>query len=367
MRWEMNSRERVMMAVNHREPDMVPIDYWATPEVTERLQQYYGLGDFEDLMRELEVDCRYIPGPSYVGQKLKTFPDGTDEDLWGVRRMTVTGSRGVFKWSYKEVAVSPLEKAETVQEVEAYIKERFPKADWWDYSGVEADCARHSGYCVVNAGDRLDRTAQLKPAMYLRGVQQILMDMAMNPAIAQCLFDAIASYFFEYNARVFAAANGRIDIFMMGDDVGTQRGPMISVDMWRKYFKANFRRFIDIAHGYGIKVMYHTCGSVRSLIPEFIDCGLDILQSLQPMAKGMDLAELKKEYGNYVALQGGMDIQKVLPFGTAQDVRQMVKRAMEVGKPGGGYIICTAHNIQPDTPTRNAVALFDAYREYRRY
>lgn len=363
----MNSKERVLMAVNHQEPDMVPVDYWATPEITERLQQYYGIHEYEELMKELGVDCRYIQGPSYVGLKMRTYPDHTEEDLWGVRRVTVSGSRGVFKWSYKEVAISPLEKAETVQEIEAYIKERWPSADWWDYSNVEAECDRHAGYCVIYAGDRLDRTAQLKPAMYLRGIQQILMDMVINPAIAHCLFDAIAQYFFEYIRRVFQASKGKIDIFMMGDDMGTQNGPMISVDMWRKFFKANFRRFIDIAHQFGIKVMYHTCGSVRALIPEFIDCGLDILQSLQPKARGMDLAELKKEYGKYLAFHGGLDIQETLPFGTVDDVRQMVKCAMEAGKPGGGYIICTAHNIQPDTPTRNVVALFEACKEFRKY
>lgn len=363
----MNSKERVAMAVCHQEPDMVPIDYWATPEINERLMLYYGFQEYEQLMRELEVDCRYIQGPSYVGQKFKTFPDGSVEDLWGVRRVQVHAGKGLYKWSYKEVSVSPMEPMTTLKEVEDYIAARFPSPDWWDYSGVAADCARFPDVAVINSGDRLDRTSQLKPAMYLRGVQQILLDMAVNPAIAQCIFDAVANYFFEYNPRVFEAAKGGIDIFMMGDDMGMQHCPMLSVPMWRKFFKANFRKFVDIAHNYGIKVMYHTCGDVRPLIPEFIDCGLDILQSLQPRAKDMDLGELKEEYGKYLAFQGAMDIQETLPLGTVEDVRNMVKRAMDVGKPGGGYIICTAHNIQPDTPTRNAVALFEAYKEFRNY
>ena len=154
---------------------------------------------------------------------------------------------------------------------------------------------------------------------------------------------------------------------MMGDDFGTQNGPIVSVPMWRRFFKRRFRDFIDLAHRFGIKVMHHTCGSVQALIPEFIDCGLDILQSLQPRAAGMDLGELKREFGKDIALHGSIDIQQTLPRGTPEDVRREVKARMDAGKPGGGFIICTAHNIQPDTPVENVIALFDAYREFGGY
>ena len=154
---------------------------------------------------------------------------------------------------------------------------------------------------------------------------------------------------------------------MMGDDFGTQTGPIVSPAMWRRFFKRRFRDFIDLAHRFGIRVMHHTCGSVRALIPHFIDCGLDILQSLQPQAAGMDLGELKREFGREICFHGSVDIQGALPHGAPDDVRAEVKERMAAGKPGGGFIISTAHNILPDTPTENILALFEAYREYGWY
>ena len=142
---------------------------------------------------------------------------------------------------------------------------------------------------------------------------------------------------------------------------------MMDIRTWRRFFKDGFKAYIDLAHKYGIKVMHHTCGSVVDLIPDFIDSGLDILQSLQPKAAGMDLGRLKREYGKYIAFHGSIDIQETLPYGAIEDVREMVKERMSVGKQGGGFIICTAHNIQPDTPTENILALFEAYKEFRNY
>ena len=140
--------------------------------------------------------------------------------------------------------------------------------------------------------------------MYLRGIQQIFIDMVMNPKIVETIRDRIISYFIEYNHRVFKAVDGEIDIFMMGDDIGAQTGPLLSLDMWRRYFKKAFKTYIDIAHQYGIPVMYHTCGDVRQFIPDFIECGLDILQSLQPKATNMDIKKLKQEFGKRHHLPG---------------------------------------------------------------
>jgi uroporphyrinogen decarboxylase len=149
--------------------------------------------------------------------------------------------------------------------------------------------------------------------------------------------------------------------------MGGQRGPLISLDMWRRYFKDAFRKYCDIAHSFGIKVMYHTCGDVYALIPDFIENGLDCLQSCQPQATNMDIKRLKKEFGKHLSFQGGMDIQQVLPLGSVEDVRNMVKYAAENAKAGGGFIFGTAHNIQADTPMENVVALFEAYHEFGVY
>lgn len=364
---KMTPRERALKAINFEEADRVTIDNWMVPEIKKRCMEYWGCENEEELLAFLGVDVRDNYGPSYVGQEFKEFDDGTVADLWGVRRRQVIYGKGTsHEGIFKEVSWSPLEHMTTVEEMEAY--EGWPSPDWWDYSKMKEDCAYwHPQYFVLNKGDRLDRTAQLKPMMYLRGIQQTFIDLAQNPKIVEFIRDRVVNYFVEYNPKVFEAADGEVDMFMMGDDVGGQRGPLLSPEMWRRYFKDGFRTYCDIAHKYGLKVMYHTCGDVYALIPDFIDCGLDMLQSLQPQATNMDIKRLKQEFGKDLSFQGGMDIQQVLPLGTPDDVREMVKYAADNAKPGGGYFFGTAHNIQADTDMQNVVALFEAYHEYGVY
>lgn len=361
----MTAKERVLTALAHREPDRVPCDYWATPETSERVRAHLGLADQEALLCRLGADARYILGPRYAGPPLRRHPDGTQEDLWGVRRQAMTVEQEGVRYTYQHVAVAPLSGAESVADIECYA--RWPTPDWWDYTGVAAACERHAGYAVVNAGDRLDRTAQFKPMMYLRGVEQAYVDLVENPALADAVIARIREYFLEYNRRVFEAAQGGIDIFMMGDDFGTQQGLMMDPATWRRFFKRGFAAYIELAHRYGLKVMHHTCGAVRALIPDFIECGLDILQSLQPRAADMDLAALKREFGRDLCFHGSVDIQRTVPRETPADIRALVRRQMAAGKPGGGFMICTAHNIPPETPPENVRALFEAYREYGAY
>ena len=358
----MNPRERVLSAIAHREPDRVPWDYWAAPEVTERLMGELGLADSEALLRHFGVALRYVEGPGFVGQERRRFEGGVVEDLWGVRRKKVTVDSAHGPWTYKHVVDYPLAAAESVQEIENYPG--WPSPDWWDYSGLAAQCGAHDGYAVVNKGDRLDRTAQLKPMMYLRGVEQAYLDLTLNPRLVEAMIARIRDYYLAYNEKVFKEIQGKADIFMMGDDFGTQNGPMMSPAMWRRFFREGFRAYIDQAHRFGLKVMHHTCGSVKYLMEEFIDAGLDILQALQPGARDMDLATLKREYGAHITFHGSMDIQHTLPQGAPGDVRAEVRKRLEAAREGGGFIIGTAHNILPDTPTENILALFEAYEEF---
>ena len=364
---KMTSRQRTRMAINFEEPDRIPIDNWMVPEIKKRCMEYWGCESEEELLAFLGVDVRDNYGASYVGQEFKKYDDGTVEDLWGVRRKVVTYGKGTpHEGTFKEVSWSPLEHMKTVEEINTYT--RWPSPDWWDYSKVKEDCAKwHPQYFVLNKGDRLDRTAQLKPMMYMRGIQQTFIDLAANPKIVECIRDHIINYFVNYNPKVFEAGAEEMDMFMMGDDMGGQQGPLVGPEMWKRYFAAGFRKYCDIAHKYGLKVMFHTCGDVYALIPLMIENGLDCLQSLQPTATNMDIKRLKKEFGKHLSFQGGMDIQQVLPLGTREDVKKMVKYAADNAKSGGGYIFGTSHNIQADTAIENVAALFEAYHEYGVY
>jgi uroporphyrinogen decarboxylase len=359
----MNSRDRTLSALHHVEPDRVPFDLWLSSGMTLKLERARRM-TASDLCDAYDVDLRYIEGPAYIGPPLRRFADGAEADIWGVPRVPVRVAVQDGIEDYKEVVFSPLAAATTVEEIEDYP--HWPSPDWFDYSGIAAQCAalRSQGRAVVFMGDRLNRVAQLKPAMYLRGVEQILLDLRLAPELAKAIFARIRAFYCAYAERIFEAADGQLDILLMGDDFGTQRGPMMSPAMWAEFLGPGFAEFVGLAKSYGLWVMHHTCGSVRPLIPLMIERGLDVLQSLQPEAADMDPWELKATFGEQLAFHGGISIQRTLPFGTREEIRREVQDRVAALAPGGGYILCTSHNIQADTPMHNVEALLEAYRDY---
>ncbi len=362
----MDSRERVFLALDFQPPDRVPVDFWMSAGFEKKLLSGRA-SSVEEFLDAHDVDLRYIEGPTYIGPPLRTFPGGLDEDLWGVRRRTVSVSINGGIETYKEVADSPLATAATVEEINAY--NHWPSADWFDYSAIKAQCERiHGrGRVVMFMGDRLNRISQLKPAMYLRGVEQIFMDMSLNPQLAHVIFTRIREFYYEYARRIFEAARGKLDILLMGDDFGSQNGPLVSPSMWKEFLGRGFGEYIQIAKSFNLRVMHHTCGGVQPLVPLMVDCGLDILQSLQPEAAGMNLRELKSRFARRLAFHGGISIQRTMPFGSSRDIRNEVEIRVRDLAPGGGYILCTSHNIQADTPLDNLKTLFQAYKDFGKY
>lgn len=362
----MDSRERTFLALGLEEPDRVPIDFWSS----KGLDRSLGLdtpGAREEFLDRHDVDLRYIEGPRYVGPPLRSWPNGTDEDIWGVVRCVKSVTVAHGQEDYKEVYQSPLASAKTAEEVEAYP--RWPSPDWFDYSDIADQCeaVRRKGRVAVFMGDRLNRVAQLKPAMYLRGIEQIFLDMVLNPEIAEVILHRIRAFYLTYLERILEAAEGKLDIVLTGDDFGAQNGPLISPEMWETYLGDGFAQYASLIKQAGAYVMHHTCGSVRPIIPLMLERGLDVLQSVQPEAADMDPWSLKADFGHKLAFQGGISIQQTLPFGSPDDVRREVKEKIRALGHGGGYIVCTAHNIQADTPPENVMALLQAYHDFGRY
>jgi uroporphyrinogen decarboxylase len=351
----MDSRERVFLTLEHQESDRVPYDFWASAGLRTAIEHERGMS-FDDFLDAQDVDLRYIAGPRYVGPPLD------DRDVWGVQRQTVEvpGVSGTER--YSEVLRPPLADVDDVDGIAAYG--HWPQADWFDYGGIKAQCARvkAKGRVVVFMGDRLNRIAQLKPAMYLRGVDTILMDMAIRPAIAHAILSRIRGFYTEYLARILDAAAGGIDIVLTGDDFGMQAGLLMSPTMWETFLGDGFAAYNALIKAAGVRTMHHTCGAVAELIPQMIERGLDILQSVQPDAVGMDAAGLKARFGERLCFHGGISIQQTMPRGTPESVRRDVQCVRQALGQGGGLILCTAHNIQTDTPMANVRALLDAYR-----
>ena len=354
------SRQRVLDAISHRPCDRVPIDFWSTKETDAKLLRHMGFSERGQLLDAFGVDIVYIEGPRYVGPALAEHADGSSDDIWGVSRATCYAGDGQKRQSYKTVVNAPLAGATTVDEVLAY--KHWPSADDYDYGCVAEQCRGAGPRAVFFMGDRLNRIAQLKPAMYLRGMEQVLMDSVLEPGIFQAIIDRIAGFYREYLTRLLTAAQGGIDMVVTGDDFGTQHGLILSRGIWREFLGPGFKNFIEISHSFGVPVMHHSCGGIYEMIPDMIEAGLDVLNPLQPETYGMDFGRIKAEFGQQLCFHGGIGIQRNLPFGGPGDVQAEVGRALATLGADSGYIACTAHNIQADVPVENVLALFAAYR-----
>jgi uroporphyrinogen decarboxylase len=354
----MDSRERTFLALQHQAGDRIPIDFWASRSMKRKLERALGLSH-EQFLDLYDVDLRYIAGPEYTGPPL-----ALDRDVWGVKRTTIDVDVPGGMESYQEVAESPLEVMDSVEQIKRYA--HWPSPDDLNYGVIEAQCDAilAEKRIVVFMGDRLNRVAQLKPAMYLRGLENTFIDLAVRPEIARTILNKIVTFYLAYLERILEAAQGKIDVVLTGDDFGSQKGLLISPPAWRTFIRPGFAEYMDLIKSYDAVAMHHTCGSVVELIPDMIDCGLDVLQSIQPEAAGMSLAELKTGYGRELCYHGGISIQRTMPFGTPDDIRREVRQIADAAKPGGGYIFGTAHNIQADTSVENVQALLAAYHEY---
>ncbi len=347
----MTGKERVLAALNHATVDRVPVDLWALPPVTDRLRAYFGVEDDEAVRQALGVDLRSV-WPGYIGPPLPTFADGSWVDWWGIRKRMV----GPFE----EIVEAPLADASTVADVEAHP---WPDPDWFDYDGLRPVCKALSEYALVVRDPGPYATCVLRMAMFLRGMEQFMIDLVRNPELAQAILTRVEKFYLEFDRRIFEVVGDLTDIYFIADDVGLQNGLMISPRMFRQFIRPSLQRFIAQAKEHGQKIMYHTCGAVRALIPDFIAIGVDILNPVQTSAVGMSPAELKRDFGDALCFHGGLDVQTVLSQGTPAQVRAEVVRLCQILGKGGGFILAPTNNIMPETPIENIVTLYEAAQE----
>ncbi|HSV31322.1 MAG TPA: uroporphyrinogen decarboxylase family protein [Atribacteraceae bacterium] len=379
LRETMSSRERVITAIEHREPDRVPIDVSAVDEVMEALIGHYGIktgasaavhsyigtdgtlleGKNREaqlrLLETLHVDFRWAWAP-YCGPKLQTYPDGSREGLFGIKR------DGLF---FGYAVAHPLKEAQTISDIENYPWDLYANVDHYDYDRYREECRffHEAGYAVYG-GPWAPITFW---AMDLMGMDRFMMTMYDQPEIVERLLQRIADFYFRQAQIMFEKGKGVTDIFFMGDDYGVQNCPMMSRKLWMRFIAPHLSRLWALAKAHGLKVQLHSCGSVRALIPDFIEMGVDVLDPIQVRAAGMNPAELKKEYGGLLTFHGSMDTQETLPFGTVHDVREEVRHRMTVMAPRGGFIISPSQHLLTEIPTENIVAMYEAAYEYGFY
>ena len=344
----MNSKERVRAAINHRQPDQVPAAFEAVGTVWDKLLRHFGFQEQEQLLQHWQIDIRGV-GPDYIGPEQRRWqdPNGTwiTENFWGTQTKSV--------WTGQEfhghAVYHPLDDAETLADLDRYA---WPSPDWFDYDSVKRKLEQQADKATI-----IGHEGPFQVACNLRSMDKLMVDMALDPEFAHRIFDRMVEFELEFYERLLQAGDGQIDILRPHDDYGTQISLLFSPAMWRDYFRANTRKLTSLAHRYGAFYMQHSCGAVGPLIPELIDCGVDILEPIQKLP-GLEPEYLKQTYGDRLAFHGGIDTQTILPFGTPADVQRETRRFIDVLNDQGGYILMASQAFEGDVPIENIAALY---------
>ncbi len=382
----MTSRERLLAALNHQEPDRVPIDLGGNQTgihkfAYQALIKHLGINDdvvimdavqqlaqpCEAVLERLHVDTRYIAAGAAADWKGGIVQETRDGRLWHdlVDEFGVRWSMPDDQPFFMDITLHPLANA-TIEEIKEYP---FPKGDDPGRFAGLRDRALHirqeTPYAVVSGISGV--TYEI--CWYMRGLEKWFMDMMTNPRFCEALIDQTFKFWMDW-FRVFLGEVGDlVDVIMIGDDLAGQTGPLFNPMVYKEIVKPRHKKLVQyIKSRTKAKIWYHTCGACTQYIPELIDNGIDVLNPVQISAVDMEPINLKARFGDKLSFWGGgIDAQHILPHGTPEQVREEVRKNLEAFKPGGGYVFNNVHNIQAGVPPENVVALYDAAYEFGFY
>lgn len=341
----MTPRERWLAILAGKEPDRIPVDWAATPEVTARLLKELDCADERALWRKLHVDGRITVKPQWT---LSHHPDDPQGDMWGVRWQHIDYGTGC----YKEPSHPPLAVAQTVEDVHRH---RWPNSDDFDFSAIMGAVEAADGFYPVHGGC-------FEPFLlygHLRGLEQAFADLAAAPEIAEAILGHIFDFSFEYHRRLFEAGKGRIDTTWVAEDLGGQDGPLISLRTYRRFLLPNQIRMADLGRKYGAHIMYHTDGAARAFLPDLVDkVGIEVLNPIQWRCPGMEREGLVRDFGQRLVFHGSIDNQQTLAFGSVADVVDEVTESVRIYE-NVRWICAPCHRLQPVSPTANILAMYE--------
>ena len=336
----MTPREIVLEQIHHRPTKPVPYTFGCDAEVAERLTQHYG----SDSWRERIVP--YIVGCGGINRrKQEPLDEKRNRDLFGA----------VWRIDRRPFHLEePALPSPSLEGFDFPAAEAFAEPDMKS-KALEKLAACPESFTMLGVGWGL-----WECYWGIRGFENALMDSVAEPDFFAELLDRLTD---QYLAQLELCRDIPADAFKFGDDWGDQQGVMIGPERWRQYLKPRYARIYEAAHAQGKIVISHCCGSVADIMPDIIEIGQDVLESVQPEAKGMNPYELKRKWGDKITFWGGLGSQSTIPFGSPEEIRAEVRRLRrEMGK-GGGYILAPAKSLQPETPTENAVAVLESFTE----
>ena len=373
----MTPRERVLTALGHKEPDRVPLDLGGLSTTIEtdpyqELKEHLGITSEtklflrdhvdppEELLEEFQIDTRYVRIGRPQRFKVHIDADNSYLDEWGTRWRKPESSL------YWDPVDWPLKDA-TIKDLESYA---WPDPNDPGRTEGLRERARQlreeTDYAIV--ADMPVLGVFETAGVCLRGIERFMMDLVLDKPFAEALLNKLADLHTELYGRYLDAVGEYIDVIVVSDDLGGEHAPLISPEIYREMVKPAQKRLWQFIKSRTKAYLFmHTCGSVYRLIPDLIELGVDTLNPIQVAAKDMDTKRLKKEFGDRLAFWGGVDTQKVLPYGSPQDVEEEVKKRIADLAPGGGYILTAVHNIQAGVNPENICTMYDAAREYGTY
>jgi len=374
----MKPRQRVITALSHQEPDRIPMSlggsaHKITDSRYELLKQHYGVeGDgqkrltgaylsFSDnrLLDAIGTDIRYVHLRPPTGYMVNKQPDGTWVDEWGLTHRVIEGG-------YYELGGTPLAEAQ-ISDLEKYPwPDPNDSARFVGLKEEAQDLYNNTDYAIGAYRPMISGIFEM--SHYLRGMEKLLMDLVLDKAFIDALLWKLVEIQGELLKNYLDLVGPYVQIVEWADDVGTQTGPMFSPEIYKDLILEKHAVISQIVREKAphAKFLLHSCGSVRRFIPYFIEAGFDILNPVQPMAKGMNPAELKAEIGSEISFLRGVDVQQTMR-GPVEGVRTEVKQRIEELGPGGGYVLAPSHNFGDDVPLENILAFFETAKEYGSY
>jgi len=339
----MNSKERVHATLKREAVDRIPIFMWFHPDTRTLLSEYLDLAEHH-IDEVMFNDIRQVwAGNNYAMEGVALEEGETYSDFWGIE--------WVKEGAFNQITKHPLMNADenTVSEYE------FPHDKVNELNNNLCTLESKSGEYFIGC--------DISPCLFemynrLRGMENALMDIVLYPKVFAAMMKKCASHSIALAEN--AADRFPLDWLWAGDDVGGQNALMMSPECWRENIKPHLERIFRFGKSRDLWVAYHSCGSIRDIIPDLIEAGLDVLNPLQGNCPGMAPAELKKEFGDHLVFMGGIDTQNLLPNGTVQEVRREVGRLLELMSSGGGYILAASHTVAPETPLDNIFAMYSA-------
>jgi uroporphyrinogen decarboxylase len=339
----MTSRERVLTALSHEQPDRTPCDFWAEPPAWNRLLAHVGHPDKDKLLDSLGVDIRHLEAPAPAEREIG---GGVFQNFWGERYIYQPTPWGPMR----EDAKGALAGAGSLAELESFA---WPTPDSIDRSRLQAQCRRYEQHALLYGFADIWQ----RPAL-VRGWEEMFIDMAEQPEWVHFLCRTFTDFYLEDYTRAAEITGGRIDLYLVISDLGSQSGPLISGVMFRGFVAPYLKEMVEHIHGLGGRAIFHSCGMVRPFIPDLIELGVDVLDPIQPTGPEMHPAGLKRDFGDRLSFHGGMDMQNLLPHATPAQVEAEARHYCEVAGAGGGYILGPAHLFQPDVPPENILAVY---------